>query len=63
LKEKLKVQLFAELKEQGDPRMFGKGHLFDEYLYADKKTQNFYNRYMSGEKLNAGWVNETDFEK
>ena len=25
-----------ELKEQDDPRMFGKGHIFDEYPYADE---------------------------
>ena len=63
LEKQLKEQLFAELREQGDPRMFGKGHLFDEYLYADKKTQGFYERYMHGEKIDAGWVNDTDFEK
>ncbi|AQT66943.1 arylsulfatase [Anaerohalosphaera lusitana] len=33
LKEKLKTQLFNELKEQKDPRMFGNGHVFDEYEY------------------------------
>jgi hypothetical protein len=63
LKKKLKEQLFEELKEQGDPRMFGRGHLFDGYLYQDKNTQGFYERFKSGEKLDAGWVNDTDFEK
>jgi arylsulfatase A-like enzyme len=63
LKSKLKNQLFAELKRQGDPRIFGKGYIFDEYLYGDTSTKNFYERYMRGEKLNAGWVNNSDFEQ
>ena len=63
LKSKLKKQLFAELKKQGDPRMFGKGHVFDEYIYADDSTRGFYERYMRGEKMNSGWVNPSDFEK
>lgn len=32
----LQQQLFTELKQQGDPRMFGQGHLFDEYPSAEK---------------------------
>jgi len=58
----LKKQLFSELKRQGDPRVFGNGSLFDDYVYADKYTAGFYERFMAGEKINAGWVNESDFE-
>jgi arylsulfatase A-like enzyme len=56
------TQMEQELREQGDPRMLGKGHIFDEYLYSGEDVRDFYNRYMAGEKLNAGWVNETDFD-
>lgn len=62
-KDTLKVQLFNELKEQDDPRMFGKGDIFDGYPYADTKDTAFYERYIRGEKLPAGWVNKSDFEK
>lgn len=62
LKNQLKDQLFAELKEQGDPRMFGKGHIFDEYTYSNDNNRGFYERYTKGEKIDAGWVNPTDFE-
>lgn len=62
VKTQLKDQLFAELKAQGDPRMFGKGHIFDEYLYADEKHRGFYEKYKRGENLNTGWVNTSDFE-
>ncbi len=56
------TQMEQELAEQNDPRMLGKGHIFDEYLYSGEDVRDFYNRYMAGEKLQAGWVNETDFD-
>lgn len=63
LKNNLKGQLFKALKAQGDPRMFGKGYIFDEYPYADKAHRNFYERYMNGEPIKAGWVNKSDFDQ
>ncbi|NLS98295.1 MAG: sulfatase [Planctomycetaceae bacterium] len=63
LKETLNKQMVAELREQQDPRMFGRGHIFDEYEYADPSTAGFYERFMKGEKIKAGWVEPTDFEE
>ncbi len=62
-KEALRDQLFRELREQGDPRVLGHGRVFDEYPYADVKTQHFYERYMAGalDERSAGWVNPSDF--
>jgi arylsulfatase A-like enzyme len=62
-KQKLRAQMERELKAQGDPRMFGKGSVFDQYEYANPEQRNFYERFMRGEKLKAGWVSESDFEK
>jgi arylsulfatase A-like enzyme len=62
-KAKLQERLYAALREQGDPRMEGRGHIFDEYPHSNAGHRNFYERYLRGEKLKAGWVNETDFEK
>jgi N-sulfoglucosamine sulfohydrolase len=62
MKVALRSQLFAELKAQGDPRVLGQGHVFDGYSYAGKSTRNFHERFMNGEKLKAGWVNDSDFE-
>ncbi|NUQ66358.1 MAG: sulfatase [Pirellulales bacterium] len=59
--QSLHDRMTAELKAQGDPRMFGQGHVFDQYPPAS--NSGFYERFLRGEKLNAGWVNETDFEK
>ena len=63
LKKTLKDQLFAELREHGDPRMFGNGDVFDNYPYSGALTDDFYQRYSSGKKVRAGWVNPGDFEK
>ena len=64
-KAALKEQLLAELRTQGDPRVFGNGHVFDDYPYADGKTKDFYERYKNGEldRKAAGWVNPSDFEE
>jgi len=59
----LEQQLTAELKSQGDPRLEGRGDYFDKIPYANPATRNFYERYMQGEKVSAGWVSESDFEK
>ncbi|MGB7346743.1 MAG: sulfatase [Pirellulaceae bacterium] len=60
---KLQKQMAEELMEQGDPRMLGNGSIFDQYPYSSKATDGFYERYMAGEDLKAGWVSPSDFEK
>ena len=62
-KEQMRQLMERELRAQGDPRQLGKGAIFDRYVYADESTRNFYERFMRGEKLKAGWVEPTDFEK
>ncbi len=57
----LEQRMEEELKQQRDPRMFGQGQLFDEYLPT--QGDGFYEKYQRGEKVNAGWVSPTDFEK
>ena len=54
--------MHAELTAQKDPRELGNGSVFEAYQYSDARTRNFYQRYMQGEKVKAGWVNESDFE-
>ena len=61
IKKELKKILETELKKQNDPRIFGKGDIFDSY--TPNANVDFYNRYMSGEKIKAGWINESDIEK
>ena len=61
LKIELESEMIQKLTEQGDPRILGNGDIFDNYAY-NGAVQNYYNRYMSGEKVKAGWVNETDYD-
>lgn len=64
LKKQMKEELFAKLKEEGDPRMFGNGDVFDNYVYGSDRSRNFYERYQHGDTtLNWGWVNPGDFEE
>ncbi len=62
-RDELKEQLFRELKTQGDPRMLGKGNIFDEYPYAQERMRNYYEKFMAGKASRAGWVNGSDYEK
>lgn len=56
----LRTRMEAELQAQDDPRMFGRGHVFDEY--KPTSGAGFYERFLRGEKPQAGWVNASDFE-
>ncbi len=58
----LRTQMESRLREEGDPRMFGQGEIFDRYLHANPKHVNFYEKYMRGELETPGWVLPTDFE-
>ncbi len=49
------------LEAQNDPRMSGRGHLFDDY--KPTTGDGFYEKFIRGERVNAGWVSPTDFEK
>ncbi|QTN33903.1 sulfatase [Akkermansiaceae bacterium] len=53
--------MVAELKQQADPRMFGKGDIFDNY--KPTSYPGFYERFIKGEKLPTGWVKPSDYEK
>jgi N-sulfoglucosamine sulfohydrolase len=58
----LRDQLHTELKQQNDPRMAGKGDIFDEYEHATKPNVGFYEKFMRGEPVKAGWISPTDIE-
>jgi N-sulfoglucosamine sulfohydrolase len=62
-KEQLRQLMERELRAQNDPRQLGRGGIFDRYVYAEEAVRNFYERFMRGEKLTAGWVSPSDFEK
>lgn len=57
LSKLLKTKLLA----QGDLRMIGFGHLYEQYPGAE--INGFYERYKKGEKFKTSWINDSDFEK
>jgi arylsulfatase A-like enzyme len=59
IRAELRTQMETELIAQGDPRMLGNGHVFDEYKYAH--GGDYYERFMRGE-AEAGWIEKTDIE-
>jgi arylsulfatase A-like enzyme len=60
-RDALREAMLSELREQGDPRALGRGEIFDEYPVASP-TANYYERFTSGERVPAGWVNRSDYE-
>ncbi len=59
----LEKAMTDKLKAQGDPRMAGRGAIFDQYPMAIEESRNFYERFIRGENPRAGWVSPGDFEK
>lgn len=57
----MEKEMSERLLAQGDPRMEGKGEIFDRYPNMSK-SKMYYNRVMKGEKLPFNWINETDFD-
>ncbi|MDD4107987.1 MAG: sulfatase [Prolixibacteraceae bacterium] len=61
VKAELAKEMTRKLKEQNDPRISGEGDIFDRYVYRGAEA-NYYNRYMSGEEIPAGWINKSDYD-
>ncbi len=61
--EQMRSQLFSTLRTHGDPRMYGAGSVFDNYPYSSAATDHYYERFMGGEKVKAGWVSTSDYEE
>ena len=60
-REAMQKQLLADLEKQEDPRMFGRGDVFDKYPHVGQP--DYWAKFMKGEKLPTGWVSATDFEQ
>ena len=56
----MRRQMLEELEAQQDPRMFGKGYLFDQYPPTEGK--DFYDKFLKGQHPKTGWVNPSDYE-
>jgi N-sulfoglucosamine sulfohydrolase len=56
----MKAEMEKKLRAEGDLRMLGYGHIYEQYPGAD--INGFYERYMKGERFKTGWVEPTDYE-
>lgn len=61
-KEALKNEMEAKLLAQGDLRMQGFGHLYEQAPFLEGRGRGFYEDFIGGKKPKAGWVNDSDFE-
>jgi arylsulfatase A-like enzyme len=61
-KQKLIQLMVKELKLQNDPRMFGKGELFDNYPVAPLSYMFYYENYLNNKAEKVNWVNPGDYE-
>ena len=62
LVQRMRGQLLAELKAEGDPRALGYGNIFDHYQYAEPGGRNFHEKFTNGIAPDASWINKSDFE-
>ena len=60
-KKAMEKEMEAKLLAQGDLRMQGYGHLYEQYPFSSDGN-GFYERYMKGDKTPTGWVNDSDYE-
>lgn len=61
LKNKMREEMFKRLVEQGDPRVFGNGYIFDNYPDMSE-AHNYWERTRDGEKVRTVWINDSDFD-
>ena len=61
---KLEQQLLEILTTQQDPRVIGDDpDVFEKYPYASPYHRNLFNKVATGKRVNAGWVNPSDYEE
>ncbi len=63
IKQDLQNKMHRKLSAQEDPRMIGQGYIFDQYPVCFDALRGYYERFMKGENVRAGWVDDTDYEK
>jgi N-sulfoglucosamine sulfohydrolase len=61
LQKQLLAKLESKLRQEGDLRMQGYGHLYEQYPQAELK--GFYERYMQGERPPTTWIKASDYEQ
>ena len=58
----LAERMTGRLTAEDDPRMRGDGDTFEGFPVAWPGQRGFYERFVNGEDVRAGWVNRSDYE-
>lgn len=61
LRKQMRSELLQRLTEQQDPRIFGRGEIFDSFPYMGP-TRDAWNRIKKGENIPMRSINKSDFE-
>lgn len=59
LKNRLSTAMEEKLEAQKDPRILGNIEFLDNIKYSGKQ-HDLYSRFLKGEKVETGWINESD---
>ena len=66
-RDRLRAKMEAELRAQGDPRMFGNGEVFERYPWCHPWLADYYERWQrrheTGERMEPGWIEKTDVQE
>ncbi|HLN21365.1 MAG TPA: sulfatase [Bacteroidales bacterium] len=64
VKRRLNEELYLELLQQDDPRVYDKGDVFDKYPYGRENLRDFFGKLRRGELTakDAEWLDPSDFE-
>lgn len=56
----MKKELETKLRAEGDYRMLGYGHIYEQFPSA--VVNGFYERFLKGEEVKFNWINKSDVE-
>lgn len=63
LRQTIRGKMEDELRRQNDPRMFGKGDVFQQYIVSDERWRNGYEKIViQKQKLVFPWINASDID-
>lgn len=60
--ERLRTRMENELRQQGDLRMYGRGAEYEAHPVAIENQRGYYEKFVAGDTVRAGWINVEDYE-
>jgi hypothetical protein len=60
--ERLRTRMENELADQGDRRMSGRGAEYEAFPVAWEDQRGYYEKFVAGDTVRAGWIHSDDYE-